>query len=671
MEKKLSGMRQRIDELDRELMRVVADRMSLVRQIGAEKGDDHQPVIDRARESEVTTQWSANAADEGVAAVLTTRLLKEVMSHSRRLQEIDRQAAPAYQEWVERVGYQGEPGAWSEQATRNRIEGQSVTRKGYRTFADCADALERGEIDCAMLPVENTIVGSIEEVASLLYTRSLTILDEELLRIRHCIAVLPGTKMEDLRRIASHPVALQQCRQRLLERGLEPQVCYDTAAAAALVRSEGDHSLAALCSPVAAEAHGLEILERDVEDQLHNFTRFLLVARENDPRAARSADRPLLSKTSVLMTLQNRPGALARCLQILASKGINVSRIGTRPVPPWDYLFTIDFDGHRDDVRTAAALIEMGDETENLRILGSYPNRTSRAAEEAPVAAQPATLPAPIANPTRTDNRLVTSKENGPTVVHVGDVAIGGDRFVLIAGPCAVESEQQIQDSAAMAAQCGARILRGGAFKPRTSPYSFQGLGLDGATILSAAGAANGLPVVTEVLDVRHLAAVAEKAAMIQVGARNMQNFELLKELGRMKIPVLLKRGMSATIEELLDATEYILAGGNQQVVLCERGIRTFERSTRNTLDVAAVPLLKARTNLPVIVDPSHAAGRKDLVLPLALAAVAAGADGLMIEAHPRPEEALSDKEQALDPAELEALVRQVNAILLAQGRRM
>jgi 3-deoxy-7-phosphoheptulonate synthase len=234
-----------------------------------------------------------------------------------------------------------------------------------------------------------------------------------------------------------------------------------------------------------------------------------------------------------------------------------------------------------------------------------------------------------------------------------------------------VESAEQILSSAEIARRAGARMLRGGAFKPRSSPYSFQGLGLAGLELLAEAGAAHALPVVTEVLRVQDLPKIAARADMLQVGARNMQNFELLKALGRVDRPVLLKRGMSATLEELLQAAEYILAGGNQRVVLCERGIRTFETSTRNTLDVAAIPVLRARTHLPIIVDPSHAAGKRELVLPLALAAAAAGADGLIVEAHPHPDEALSDKEQTLSAEELCELRDRLVPILAAQGRTL
>lgn len=249
------------------------------------------------------------------------------------------------------------------------------------------------------------------------------------------------------------------------------------------------------------------------------------------------------------------------------------------------------------------------------------------------------------------------------TTVRVGEAVFGGDRTVVIAGPCAVEGRTQLLEVARAAADAGASVLRGGAFKPRTSPYSFPGLGRRGLELLTEARAETGLPIVTEVLDTRDVEFVAAHADMLQIGSRNMHNFALLSEVGRTRRPVLLKRGMSATIDELLAAAEYVLAGGNDQVVLCERGIRTFETSSRNTLDIGAVPLLHERTHLPVVVDPSHASGRRALVRPLALAAAAAGAEGVMVEVHAHPAEALSDGDQALLPAELVTLVREIRGI--------
>jgi 3-deoxy-7-phosphoheptulonate synthase len=258
------------------------------------------------------------------------------------------------------------------------------------------------------------------------------------------------------------------------------------------------------------------------------------------------------------------------------------------------------------------------------------------------------------------------------TIVNAGfGATFGGESIAVIAGPCSVESREMLRQTASAVKRAGASMLRGGAFKPRTSPYSFQGLGAEALELLAEARQITGLPVVTEILDTRHVEMVAEHADMMQVGTRNMQNFALLAELGRVQRPVLLKRGLSATITELLMAAEYIMAHGNNQVVLCERGIRTFETATRNTLDVSAVPVLKRESHLPVIVDPSHAGGDADLVLPLALAAIAAGADGLIIEVHPDPESALSDGDQSLTIPSFENLMKRVAPIALAVDRKM
>jgi 3-deoxy-7-phosphoheptulonate synthase len=257
------------------------------------------------------------------------------------------------------------------------------------------------------------------------------------------------------------------------------------------------------------------------------------------------------------------------------------------------------------------------------------------------------------------------------TVVRVGPAAFGGGAFGLIAGPCSVESEEQMFTVARGVKAAGATMLRGGAFKPRTSPYAFQGLGLEGLKLLRAAGDEVGLPVITEVLDVRDAETVAEWADVMQVGARNMQNFMLLEELGKMRKPVLLKRGLSATIEEVLSSAEYVLKGGNRDVIICERGIRTFETFTRNTLDLAAVAAFKILTHLPVIVDPSHATGRRDLIAPMCKAAVSAGADGLIIEVHPDPEHARCDGPQSLDIAAFREVVGSIGPLVMLEGKRL
>lgn len=268
-----------------------------------------------------------------------------------------------------------------------------------------------------------------------------------------------------------------------------------------------------------------------------------------------------------------------------------------------------------------------------------------------------------IAEPYKQANRRFHEQD---TVIRIGDLQIGGGDFVIIAGPCAVESREQILTIAKAVAEAGAQMLRGGAYKPRTSPYSFQGLGEAGLDLLLEAKAETGLPIVTEIMSVNDVERFEQDVDLIQVGARNMQNFALLKELGRIHKPILLKRGQSATVEDLLMSAEYIMDGGNTEVILCERGLRTFENFSRNTLDLGAVPIIKKLSHLPVIVDPSHGSGKRFMVEPLALAAVAAGAHGIIVEVHHDPERALSDGQQSLYPEQFASLVEKVNAVQAA-----
>ena len=257
------------------------------------------------------------------------------------------------------------------------------------------------------------------------------------------------------------------------------------------------------------------------------------------------------------------------------------------------------------------------------------------------------------------------------THIRVGNATIGSNEIAVIGGPCSVESEEQIIATAEAVKQAGGHILRGGAYKPRTSPYSFQGMGVQGLELLRAASDATGLPLITEVMDPRRVSLVAEYVDVLQIGARNMQNFTLLQEVGATDKPVLLKRGMAASIEDLLMSAEYIMAAGNMRVILCERGIRTFETATRNTLDLSAIPVIKEQSHLPVVIDPSHATGRWELVKPMALAAVAAGADGLMIEVHPNPEQALSDGAQSVTPKRFFDIMDAIRKVADAVGREL
>jgi len=675
----LNRPRATIDEIDRELVALLARRIEAIREIGAYKGENQEvPVYDAEREHDVFEFWAAEGAKAGLSGFFLGRILREILSHSRRDQERHFRPLATTGDSRLRVGYQGAPASDSDLAVDKLLQPRTdatVEKTGFETFSGALDALEGEELDYLLLPIENTVSGSIHEVYREIASRDVFLVDEEILPVQRCLAVLPGSRAEHLHVVRSHPRALHQC-QRFVRSlvGVKAETWYDSAAAAAAVAETGNPRIGAICSTEAAALAGLEVVADEISDHKDNRTRFVLLSR-----IAERVDPRLPAKTSLLLTVNHQHGALAECLQAFARQDLNLTKLESRPLPerPWEYLFYVDVEGNVEEERMRTALDSVREFTGSLRVLGCYPCRTGA---EATVALPPRRLVDETQAPeactvtvTSGDRSQLTSlPESGRrSVVRVGAAEIGGQHFTLIAGPCAVESRDQIMVAAEMVASAGALILRGGAFKPRSSPYSFQGLGKEGLDLLAEAGRAFGLPVVTECLRVEDVEVVAESADMIQVGARNMQNFALLSALGRLRQPILLKRGMSATVRELLQAAEYILAGGNHQVVLCERGIRTFETATRSTLDVSSVPVLKELTHLPVIVDPSHAAGRRELVVPLALAAAAVGADGLIVEAHPVPEEALCDAEQALSPGDLLDLVSGLAPIVEAQGKHL
>jgi chorismate mutase / prephenate dehydratase len=442
-----------------------------------------------------------------------------------------------------------------------------------------------------------------------------------------------------------------------------------------LVHTAGDPTHVAIGAPDAAAAHGLVVLRHGIANETENYTRFVVLAREH-------VGVPLNApcKTSLILIARHEQGSLIRSLDVLAASRHSMTKLESRPRPgrPWEYMFFVDFEGNIADPRTADALDDLRSTVLHMKVLGSYPAKASRAEaqagdatplvpEVAAVDVIEAVIPQKVAAKASKNYKLAgRAARAADTIIPVGNLLIGGDGFLVMAGPCSVESADQINATARAAREAGAQILRGGVFKPRTSPYAFQGLGWEGLELLATAGKAAGMPIISEVMAVDQVRRMAETVDILQVGTRNMQNFDLLRELGKIDRPILLKRGLSSTIEEWLGAAEYILAVGNQQVMLCERGIRTFETSTRNTLDLCAIPVLRELTHLPVIVDPSHGTGHRAYVPPMALAARAAGAHGLLIEVHPDPDSALSDAEQSLSFPEFLTLMRGLQTVVAA-----
>ncbi len=558
-----------------------------------------------------------------------------------------------------RVAIQGTRGAFSEAAAQQQWpEMETIS---CREVGDVVTAVREGRADAGCLAIENSLVGSVTPTYDLLQEAfgegDLHLSREILLPVHHSIMGLPGATLKQVTRVLSHPVALGQCRVWLARHLPDVTLvsAWDTAGSAEIVAREKDPTQAAICGRHAAEAYGLQVFDERIEDDPTNQTRFLTFTRQPAP----AADPAVPLKTSLIVWTDHRPGMLAAVLQAFAGRGVNLTSLQSRPErsAPWTYRFYFDVDGGREEPRLAEALEAIEALASRIVVLGSYSSWQGEGAM--PVASLP-NMPHLRPKP---DLPLFDRRQHPDgTIVRVDHVEFGGERTVLIAGPCSVESEAMIIATAEGIARAGADMLRGGAFKPRTSPYDFQGLGVKGLKYLAEARERSGLPVVTEVMSWEEVPLVARYADMLQIGARNMQNFALLRAAGRSGKPILLKRGGGSTIEEWLHAAEYILSHGNPNVVMCERGIRTFERATRHTLDLNAVAIVRERTHLPVIADPSHAAGMRSIVPALTLAGLAAGAQGAIIEVHPDPDHALSDGAQSLDLAGFARLAAQIRA---------
>jgi chorismate mutase/prephenate dehydratase len=659
-------IRREINAVDQHILDALASRRKLAEQIIQAKELAGTPIRDLLREEQLLADLIAKGRNQGLDAHLVTRVFHEIIDDSIRSQQL--RLLDYDKSSLKRVAFQGIEGAYSEMAGRKHFAPylDHTLFTGVGTMEQVVNAVEDDEVDYGLLPVENTTAGSINEVYDLLSVAQLSIVGEEVLRIEHCLLAINEVPLANIRQVYSHPQALVECVKFLAKLpGCQALPYPDSAMAVKKVKEEKDPNLAAIASEEAGKLYGLKVLRRNIEDQPNNFTRFLVLAKKPSV-----VDLRIPCKTSLIMATSHEEGSLLKALSLLHEYKINLTKLESRPIPgmPFQYVFYIDFEGNIAEARIAEAIERLRSATTSLKVLGSYPteNRGKTSPKIEILASRPPEIeqeqPERAAEKKEKVGYKLASREHkaDDTVIAVRGVKIGGPGFIVIAGPCAVESPDQILKCARYVRECGGQLLRGGCFKPRTSPYSFQGLGFDGLRMLSEAGKEYDLPIVTEVLSPADVEPVARYADILQIGARNMQNFSLLSEAGRSNRPILLKRGMMSTMDEFLNAAEYILDRGNHQVILCERGIRTFETATRNTLDLASIPILKRLTHLPILVDPSHAAGKRDLVIPLAMAAFAVRPHGLIVEMHPEPEKALSDGPQALHFYEFADLMRRI-----------
>ncbi len=674
----LAALRVTLDEVDQRLLKALSDRNSAVFAVAELKAQGGDIIRDPTREEELLGELVARGKEVGLDAYFVTRLFREILDHSLRLQlehiadhqNPERQSTSAIV-----VGYQGGEGAYSYLAARRYFGARDVdvTYRGFGTFKDLLEAVKNEHIAYAVLPIENTTAGSINESYDLLARMDLALVGEEIQKVDHCLIALEDVPLGNIRRIYSHPVALAQCSEFLTSlSNCHVEAFRDTALSVAKVKDEQDLSQAAIASEEAARLYGLPVLRRGLANQRQNYTRLVVVARE-----PALYDLRIPCKTSLVFALRHEEGALARCIEVLAAKKLNLTKLESRPRPntPWEYLFYVDFEGNLADRRVPEALRELAQYTSFLKVLGSYPARTTKEAQpaepkrkgrkgnnrisSAPPPPDARTRQALERKPYHLASRMNRSED---TQVPVARTTVGGSTAVVVAGPRAVASLEQIRKYARLVKASGAHILRAACFTPLTASQNVDGLGYEGVDFLAQAGHELDLPVMTEVVHPANVERVAEKVDVIQVGARNMQNFALLAEAGKVDRPVVLKRGLTARLDEWLTAAEYILSQGNQQVILCERGIRTFEDATPDTLDLSCLPILKERTHLPVLVDPGGAVGAARWVPPMAEAALAAGAHGLMIELHdPKADkDDTTPRNRALDPALFQMLIERL-----------
>jgi chorismate mutase/prephenate dehydratase len=650
--------RKKITKIDSEIIRLLAERRDLSREIISLKNKKQSSIRDKSREKELLTQLVELGRKEGLDSYLVTKVFQEIIDDSIQLQNkivLDNDNLDSSTSKV--VAIQGIEGSYSYLASQ-KFFGDSKDEISFKykdSFEDVVKAVENDDADYAMLPVENTTSGSINDVYDAIIGSQLSIVGEEIFHVKHCLVGTEEIALNKIEKIYTHIQAARQCNKFLSGiKNASVEYFIDTAQSVQKIKEEKNPRYAAVASEEAADLYDVIILRENIANQQGNFTRFLVCAKEPI-----SVDTRIPAKTSIIMATSQKPGSLVEALSIFRDLGINMTKLQSRPIigNPWEEMFYLDFIGNAEDNNVRLLLDELGKHVRFIRVLGCYPGKDAdRIKVNVPLQTEEEfywdgpTQPSKEKKPkTKVSYKLASRMyKSDDTLVKAGNVTIGGDNFVVIAGPCSVESKKQIMACAREAKENYAQILRGGCFKPRTSPYSFQGLGYDALKYLKDAGSAYELPVITEVLTVNQVKRVAEHSDILQVGARNMQNFALLSEVGNSLRPVMLKRGMMSSLDELLNAAEYILAKGNRQVILCERGIRTFDTATRNTLDLGAIPVLKEQTHLPIIVDPSHVMGQRDKVIPLAKAAKAVGAHGIMVEIHPEPDNALSDGPQSL-----------------------
>jgi len=665
----LDDVRAQVDEVDQRIVTALVERERLVMEVArrkAQKGDGK--VRDPVREEALLARLSNQGQGAGLDGFYVTRVFRELIDHSVRLQQefLAKHQNPERVSAELVVAYQGVDGAYSHLAAMRHFgpRGGEAVFRGYPSFRAMMEAVRDGQAHYGVLPIENTTAGSINDAYDLLAQMDLSVVGEEIQKVEHCLVALEAVPVSRIRRVFSHPQALAQCSNFLSSlTDCHVEAYTDTALSVQRVGREQDLSQAAIASEEAARRYGLVIIKRDIANQKENFTRMMVVAAKPEKVDARVA-----AKTSLILATKHEQGALLSCLDSLASRGLNLTKIESRPRPhtPWEYLFYLDFEGNIEDPAVAEALEELREKTSYLRLLGCYPGRTMR--ESRPPEPRPSRPYNPEARASRPSldardldpsQMRLSSRHRRPadTVIDVGAVRVGGGAPTVIARIGSYASREGLLDLARAVRGAGASVLWAPCFQQSARDVA-EKLGADPLTLLEEVGRIAGIPVMVEVLHPSDVDRAVTRADILVVGGANMENPALLREVGRVDRPVMLERGAMASVEDWLSAADYVLERGNHRVFLCERGIRTFERNPMGTLDLSAVALLRERSHLPVAVDACQATQNARLAGLLSESALAVGAQVFVLEVQAGEGSA---REPSLSVADLAKLVARLS----------
>ncbi|MGX5174535.1 prephenate dehydratase [Aliikangiella sp. IMCC44653] len=683
----LEEIRHKISALDLSLLELIAQRRELSLAVAINKQSIQKPIRDQSREQELLDKLIQKGSQLGLDPYYVTRLYNTIIEDSLSVQRdyLQRQSNPqTMTDQATTVAVLGGVGAYSYLAAKKHFSHTEHKMLACDSFSQVIQAVIDEKTNFGVIPIENTTSGGITEVYDLLLPSTLSIIGEIKYPIKHCLVTQPNVRNSQIKTILAHPEASKQCNQNLPNLLDAPiKLVSSTAEALKLVADAPNGELAAIASEQSAKDFGLSILISNIANLKDNTTRFLVLAKN-----AHKVSAQLNCKTSIAFTTGQQPGALAEVLLAFRDAALPLTKLESRPIAekPWEQMFYLDFEGNIESDQVQSALAHVAKSCRYLKVLGSYPSEDFSATKVSTNALTQAKLSTPepfsqnesdaFAEQPKSncvtghgnqqtspiDNYRLASRAHkaADTIIEVKGVSIGTAQLKVMAGPCAIESAAQILSCAQHAAEIGVSILHSEYSSSRDCPHNSQDQQELGADYLRQAGEKYNLPVITEVFNTQQLKAVAAKSDLIQIGAHNMQNFALLKAVAQINRPIVLKRSLTASIDDLLKAAEYILIQGNMQVILCESGQSPLENGTHNQLDFSAVAMLKSLSHLPVMVELSYAVDKPELMIPMALAAKAVGAHAILVKFHAEPNKAQNDAAQTLDFKAMTQLMHQL-----------